>query len=211
MTLKEMKQKTFSLIEEYYPEVTGLAEDEDVKNKINGVVNQIQLDLMKYRKLNSKFTKNIDIITDKTISISDEITDCYQIKNIILTPNDTYTMPDENTIILNDDYVGTLDIYYYKYPTLVELNPEEVPVESETENENETETTETIPYDESFTFDLDPMLLEIMPYGIAADLLKMDMISGYGRYFAERYAEAKREIDSRRSAGMIFIDGGVDI
>ena len=27
-----------------------------------------------------------------------------------------------------------------------------------------------------------------MPYGIA-DLLKMDMISGYGRYFYERYME----------------------
>lgn len=206
MTLKDMKQKTFSLIEEYYPEVTGLAEDEDVKNKINGVVNQIQLDLMKYRKLNSKFTKVINITTDKNISISDEITDCYQIKNVILTPNDTYTMPDENTIVLNEDYEGTLDIYYYKYPALVELNPQDVQVESEGE-----ESTETIPYDEYFVFDLDPVLLEIMPYGIAADLLKMDMISGYGRYFAERYAEAKREIDSRRSAGMIFIDGGVDI
>lgn len=219
MTLKEIKQKTFSLIEEYYPEVTGLAEDEDVKNKINGVVNQIQLDLMKYRKLNSKFTKNISIITDKTISISEEITDCYQIKNVILTPNDTYTMPDENTIVLNEDYEGTLEIYYYKYPALVELNPTEqitnVVEETEgegTEEETEViENTETTNYDESFVFELDPVLLEIMPYGIAADLLKMDMISGYGRYFAERYAEAKREIDSRRSAGMIFIDGGVDI
>ena len=50
MTLKEMKIKAFSLIEEYYPNQTHYAEDEDVLNKINGVVNQIQLDLMKYRK-----------------------------------------------------------------------------------------------------------------------------------------------------------------
>ena len=48
MTLKEMKIKVFSLIEEYYPELSGLAEDEDVLNKINGVVNSIQTDLMKY-------------------------------------------------------------------------------------------------------------------------------------------------------------------
>ena len=33
MTLKEMKVNTFSLIEEYYPELKGLAEDTDVLNK----------------------------------------------------------------------------------------------------------------------------------------------------------------------------------
>ena len=204
MTLKDMKQKTFSLIEEYYPEVTGLAEDEDVLNKINGVVNQIQMDLMKYRKINETFSKLINIDTDKTIDIKSEISDCYQIKNIVLTPEDTYTMPDENTIILNDDYKGTIYIYYYKLPSLVELNPEEP--EDSVEPGEETES-----YDETFEFDLDPVLLEIMPYGIAADLLKMDMISGYGRYFREEYEARKNSIDTRRTSGMIFIDGGVDI
>lgn len=194
MTLKEMKQKTFSLIEEYYPEVTGLAEDEDVLNKINGVVNQIQMDLMKYRKINAKFTKEITSITSKEIAVNEDIENCYQIKNIILTPEGTYTMPDENTILLDDDYEGTVDIYYYKIPTEVELNPEN-------------ETT----YDESFEFELDPVLLEIMPYGIAADLLKMDMISGYGRYFREEYESRKNSIDTRKTSGMIYIDGGVDI
>lgn len=194
MTLKEMKQKTFSLIEEYYPEVIGLAEDEDVLNKINGVVNQIQMDLMKYRKINAKFTKEITSITSKEIVVNEDIENCYQIKNIILTPEGTYTMPDENTILLDDDYEGTVDIYYYKIPTKVELNPEE---------------TET--YDESFEFELDPVLLEIMPYGLAADLLKMDMISGYGRYFREEYESRKNSIDTRKTSGMIYIDGGVDI
>lgn len=198
MTLKEMKQQTFSLIEEYYPEVTGLAEDEDVLNKINGVVNQIQMDLMKYRKINAKFTKEITSITSKEIVVNEDIENCYQIKNIILTPEGTYTMPDENTILLNDDYEGTIDIYYYKLPTEVELNPEE-PAEGEDS------------YDETFEFELDPVLLEIMPYGIAADLLKMDMISNYGRYFREEYESRKNSIDTRKTSGMIYIDGGVDI
>ena len=198
MTLKDMKQKTFSLIEEYYPEVEGLAEDEDVLNKINGVVNQIQMDLMKYRKINTKFTKEITSITSKEIVVNEDIENCYQIKNIILTPEGTYTMPDENTILLDDDYEGTVDIYYYKMPTEVELNPEE-PAEGEDS------------YDETYEFELDPVLLEIMPYGIAADLLKMDMISGYGRYFREEYESRKNSIDTRRTSGMIYIDGGVDI
>jgi len=195
MTLKDMKQKTFSLIEEYYPEVTGLAEDEDVLNKINGVVNQIQMDLMKYRKINAKFTKEITSITSKEIVVNEDVENCYQIKNIILTPEGNYTMPDENTILLDDDYEGTIDIYYYKIPTEVELNPEETEID----------------YDESFEFELDPVLLEIMPYGIAADLLKMDMISGYGRYFREEYESRKNSIDTRKTSGMIYIDGGVDI
>ena len=198
MTLKDMKQKTFSLIEEYYPEVTGLAEDEDVLNKINGVVNQIQMDLMKYRKINAKFTKEITSITSKEIVVNEDIENCYQIKNIILTPEGTYTMPDENTILLDADYEGTVDIYYYKIPTEVELNPEE-PEQGEDS------------YDETYEFELDPVLLEIMPYGIAADLLKMDMISGYGRYFREEYESRKNSIDTRKTSGMIYIDGGVDI
>ena len=193
MTLKDMKIKTFSLIEEYYPEVTGLAEDEDVKNKINGVVNQIQLDLMKYRKTNKTHTKEITNETAKTIIINSEISDIYQLNKIVLEPSVEYDMPDDNTLVLPDDYEGTLKIYYYKYPTKVELTPE------------------SPTYDVTFTFDLDPVLLEIMPYGIAADLLKMDMISNYGKYFYDRYLEMKNNIDSRKSAGMIYIDGGVDI
>ena len=50
-----------------------------------------------------------------------------------------------------------------------------------------------------------------MPYGIAADLLKMDMISGYGRYFYERYMELKNGIDTRRTSGMVYAEGGCDI
>ena len=79
MTLKEMKIKTFSLIEEYYPEEKGLAEDEDVLNKINGVVNQIQLDLMKYRKINAYKTFNVTKEDSHIINLKKKISDLYQI------------------------------------------------------------------------------------------------------------------------------------
>lgn len=205
MTLKDMKIKTFSLIEEYYPEEAGLAEDEDVLNKINGVVNQIQDDLMKYRKINATYTKTINESVDKTITINTEISDIYQLNKIMLDPLVEYSMPDDNTLVLPEDYEGTLTIYYFKYPTKVLLDP---PTTIEVEGE-----AEPVPYDydEEFTFDLDDVLLEIMPYGIAADLLKMDMISNYGEYFYKRYLEMKNGIDSRKTGGMIFIDGGVDI
>ena len=61
-----------------------------------------------------------------------------------------------------------------------------------------------------YEFELDNILLSIMPYGIAADLLKMDMISGYGKYFYERYMELKQQIDTRVTTGIIQVEGGVD-
>lgn len=106
-------------------------------------------------------------------------------------------MPNDDTIILPEDYVGTFTIYYYKYPTLVEIS-----FDSEKERLDE---------DEDYEFELDPDILEIMPYGIAADLLKMDMISSYGRYFDERYRELKNTIDPRKSNSSIMICGGIDV
>lgn len=195
MTLKDMKIKTFSLIEEYYPSLAGFAEDEDVLNKINGVINQIQMDLMKIRKMNAVQAIEVGSDDSKTINLRNTISDLYQLRSIDIGSDVDYKIPNEDTIILPDDYTGTFNVYYYKYPSLVELQPAE------------TEPT----YDETFTFDLDADILEIMPYGIAADLLKMDMISNYGKYFYERYMEMKNAIDARRTAGMIMIDGGIDV
>lgn len=212
MTLKDMKIKTFSLIEEYYPELAGLAEDEDVLNKINGVVNQIQMDLMKLRKINAVKEIEIDSEDDKTINLKSAIDDLYQLRKIDIDVE--YSMPNEDILVLPEDYTGTFSVYYYKYPALVELEPEESttePSESELEEEESEEETETEPtYDETFTFDLDADLLEIMPYGIAADLLKMDMISNYGKYFYERYLEMKKGVDPRRTSVNVQIVGGVE-
>ena len=193
MTLKEMKIKVFSLIEEYYPNLKEMAEDEDVLNKINGVINQIQLDLMPYRKLTDNTTIEVAQDDDKTINLKDYIEDMYQLNKIVFNDAVSYDMPDDDTIILPEDYEGEFTIYYYKYPELVELEPS-------TEN-----------YDNTYEFELDNILLEIMPYGVAADLLKMDMISNYGRYFYERYLEMKNRIDSRKSNGIIAFEGGIDV
>lgn len=197
MTLKEMKIKTFSLIEEYYPAAKGMAEDEDVLNKINGIVNQIQMDLMKYRNIETSSEIEIDEDDDKVITLSDYIDGIYQIKSIHFNEVINYEMPNDNTLILPNDFVGTFTIYYSKYPRLVKVS-----FNNDDDRQKE---------DNTFNFELDSILLEIMPYGIAADLLKMDMISNYGKYFYERYLEMKQSIDSRRSKGIIQIGGGVDL
>jgi len=197
MKLKDMKVKVFSLIEEYYPSETTLAEDEDVKNKINGVINQIMMDLMPLRKLEASTEIEVEQNDDKKIDIKNYIDNLYQIDAIYFDDETDYEMLNSTTIKLPNDYAGTFTVYYYKFPELVKLT---------FDSENDSAA-----YDDKYTFELDDDILEVMPYGVAADLLKMDMISNYGQYFYNRYLEMKQRIDSRRTSGSIRITNGVDI
>lgn len=195
MTAKEMKIKTFSLIEEYYPEHKELADDQDVKYKVNGVINSIMLDLMKYRKIPAKYS--FEITKDKNVLKLNSIPDFYQLDTI---EDIEYKIMGNLEIIFNIEDIElpkTAEIYYYKYPKTMQLT-------------FESEDASAL-YDEEFEFEQELDILEIMPYGIAADLLKMDMISNYGRYFDEKYRELKQTIDSRKTKGIAIIVGGVDI
>ena len=201
MTAKEMKIKTFSLIEEYYPEKAELADDQDVIYKINGVINSIMLDLMKYRKIPTKYSYTLNE-NNKTLALS-SIPDFYQLNTI---PDIEYDVVGNFEIVFNTEDLKLpkeITIYYYKYPSLMDLTFEATSTQTKEEASAE--------YDESFEIELDLDLQEIMPYGIASDLLKNDMISGYGRYFYERYNELKGLIDSRKTQGMATISGGIDI
>lgn len=201
MTAKEMKIKTFSLIEEYYPERTELADDQDVIYKINGVINSIMLDLMKYRKIPAKYS--YELKEDNTSLALSSIPDFYQLNTI---PDIEYEVVGNYEIVFDIEdieFPKTINIYYFKYPELMDLEFEAT--ETQTEEEVSAE------YDETFELELEPDILEIMPYGIASDLLKNDMISGYGRYFYERYTELKGLIDSRKTQGMAMISGGIDL
>ena len=201
MTAKEIKIKTFSLIEEYYPERTELADDQDVIYKINGVINSIMLDLMKYRKIPEKYS--YELKEDNTSLALSSIPDFYQLNTI---PDIEYNVVGNIEIIFNTEDLELpkeITIYYYKYPSLMDLIFEATSTQTKEEVSAE--------YDESFEIELDLDLQEIMPYGIASDLLKNDMISGYGRYFYERYTELKGLIDSRKTQGMAIITGGIDL
>lgn len=197
MTAKEMKIKVYSLIEEYYPDSTVLAEDEDVIYKINGVINQIITELMQYRKINAKTEIEIGENDDKEINLKSYIDDLYQLNKIEISESVEYDMPDDETIILPDNFVGKIKVYYYKYPEQMKL----------TFNSDD----DSAAYDARFEFELDTDALEVAPYGIAADLLKMDMISNYGRYFYERYNEMKSLLRANNSKGTIIISGGYNV
>ena len=201
MTAKEMKIKTFSLIEEYVPSETSLVDDEDINYKINGAINSVMFELARIKKIPAKYTVKV---TKKNNSILiKDITDIFQL-NII--PDIQYEMIGDYELVfhLDDDVEEqVVNIYYYKYPEKMEL--EFTAEGSLTADEVSAE------YDESFEFELDDSVLEIMPYGIAADLLKQDMISGYGKYFYERYMELKQSLDTRVTNGAFIIDGGCEV
>ena len=198
MTAKEMKIKVFSLIEEYYPDQTLLADDQDVQYKINGAINQIQMDLMKYKKIPFKYKTTIK--KDNPVLLLNSIPNFYQLNKV---PNVEYEIIGDYEIKFNIEKDTNVEVYYYKLPELMDLTFEAT----------DTKTAEEVSaeYDESFEFELSAELQEIMPYGIAADLLKQDMISSYGKYFYERYLEMKNMIDSRKTISTATVTGGVDI
>jgi hypothetical protein len=63
----------------------------------------------------------------------------------------------------------------------------------------------------SYEFELSADCLEIMPYGIAGDLLKSDISSEYGAIYSQRYETMLQRLDPRYHMTSVYIEGGVSI
>lgn len=178
MNLGEMKQKVYSLIEEYNEDEENLTEDEDLATKMNSVVNQIQNEMARFKKIPAY--KTIQVKEGQEMNTTDIDADLYQLNIIKGIDYDVIN----DLVIFNEE--GTAKVYYYKYPTQIK---EDTP--------------------DTFTFELSTDVLEIMPYGIAGDLLKSDVSSNYGAVYTARYREMIKELDPRYSLGTAFIEGGI--
>ncbi len=192
MTLKDMKKKTLSLIEEIVdnpdePQIESLTNDPDIEAKLNYVINQIQYELSRIKKLPEYVEMEVekgDLISFNTIN-SRTGNEVYQID---ICRGIDYELKADGTIVkcLED---GILELEYYKYPTRID---------------------KTTP--DTFELELSDDVLEIMPYGIAADLLKSDVSNAYGNVYANRYENMKQELDTRYNTGYIeFCDDGMVI
>jgi hypothetical protein len=62
---------------------------------------------------------------------------------------------------------------------------------------------------DSYEFELSADALEIMPYGIAGDLLKSDVSTEYGTIYSTRYESMLQRLDPRYQMASIYIEGGV--
>ncbi len=186
MNLKEMKLKVLSLIEELNEKSPYLTDDPDIQAKINYVTNQILFELARIKKI-PKYVE-LEVSEGDRIDFADIEKECgYEVFQIKLFGGVANTPKADGTVykILES---GTAEIDCYVYP------------ESITGKTKDT-----------YEFELSADALEIMPYGIAADLLKSDVSAEYGNIYATRYESMKQMLDPRYTMPMITIEGGVNI
>lgn len=175
MNLGEVKKKALALIEELDNDNTTLTADEDIQKKLNYIVNQVQNELARFKKIPARQT--VEITADTLEYDLNNLELFYQVQVIRGLEAEIFG----TTAMFKE--VGTADVRYYRYPTQIDA---------------ETPDTQEL--------DLTIDLVEIMPYGIAADLLKSDVSNNYGQVYANRYQEMIQSLDPRHSLGSIYID-----
>lgn len=187
MTLLEMKKKVLGLIEELNPNSEYLTDDPDIATKINEVTNQILFELARMKKI----PKYVEMAVNEgdLIEFADIEKKCgYEIYQINIVRGVNYS-PKANGTILKILESGTIEIDVFVYPERI------------------TEKTK----DKAYEFELSNDALEIMPYGIAGDLLKSDVSTEYGTIYSTRYETMLQRLDPRYQMNSIYIDGGVSV
>ena len=179
MTLLEIKKKVLQLIEEI-SDNANLTDDPDIKAKLNSVINMVQFELARMKKIPAFVQREVkagEVVDMNTLE------NFYQLRLIRFTGD--CDLIENLATFLND---GTADIYYYRYPVAI--------------------TDET---PDTYEFELSLDALEILPFGVAGDLLKSDVSAQYGAIYSQRYESMLQRLDSRYSMGGISFEGGVDI
>lgn len=184
MTLKEMKEKVLGLIEELNPDSPLLTDDPDIATKINAVTNQIMFELARMKKI-PKYVE-MEVSKGDMVNFADIEKECgYEIYQIGVVCGVNYSAKANGTILKILES-GTAEIDVFVYPERI--------------------TSKT---KDSYEFELSPDALEIMPYGIAGDLLKSDVSTEYGTIYSTRYESMLQRLDPRYQTTSIYIEGGV--
>ena len=186
MTLSEMKEKVLALIEELNPNSEYLTDDPDISAKLEHVITQIMFELSRFKKIPDYVEMEVE---EGQLLRFEDITDetDYEVYQINLIRGVAYELKAQGTVIKILE-TGTAEIDYFRYPTRI------------------TEKNRA-----KYTFELSDDALEVMVYGVAADLLKSDISTDYGVIYEKRYKEMKSELDSRYAMVSVYIEGGVDI
>lgn len=187
MTLLEIKKKVLGLIEELNPDSELLTDDPDIATKINDVINQVMFELARLKKI-PKYVEMTVAEGDRVTFEDIEKESGYEVYQIALICGVTYT-PKANGTLFKFLESGTAEIDFFAYPERI------------------TEKTK----DKAYEFELSPDALEIMPYGVAADLLKSDVSAEYGKVYAERYEMMLQRLDPRYQVQSITFTGGVSV
>ena len=181
MTLREMKDRVLSLIEEVNPDSEYLTDDIDYQLKINYVVDMINHELARIKKIAAQDTTKVK--ENDEVNLYEEYPEFYRLKSISGVKYELF----ENIVTFKEN--GEATIRYYKYPKKID---------------NDTDM-------DTYKFENSMDVLEIMPYGIAADLLKSDVSAQYGRIYEQRYQQALQMLDIKSNEGSATIVGGIAI
>ncbi len=187
MTAEDMYQKVLSMIEEYNEDAEErLTDDEDIRAKMPSIINQKQTELAEIRKIHKNFEYEVSFEAGKSkLKVTKEELEeelsrkIFQIESVQDVAYDVIG----DTIIFTEE--GTADIYVSVYPLDI------------------TEDNE-----ESYKFEIDKNCLEILPYGVAGDILRSDISNAYGNKYTEEYQRLLNTLDPRLEAGSIRITGG---
>lgn len=185
MTLKEIKQKTLVLIEEYSPNGKQLTTDSDIENKMNPVVNQVMYELCRIKKI-PKYVE-MKATAGSVIDFETIGKECgYEIYQINAIKGVHCEEHGDGTIFkFLEDGTAKIDVFVF---------PESI----------------TAKTNDSYEFELSADVLEIMPYGIAADLLSTDVSSNY-KEFKQRYETMLSRLDTRNQLPTVRVTGGVAV
>ncbi len=182
-----MKQKVLALIEELNPQSEQLTDDPDIATKHNAVINQILFEMCRIKKI----PKYVEVaVEDGDLLTFDELETAVglPVYQLCLVGGVKHEIKAGGTVIKIRES-GTAEIEVYVYPERI------------------TETTK----DKAYEFEVTDDVLEVMPYGIAADLLKSDVSAEYGTVYATRYEQLKQMLDPRHAMNMVTIEGGITI
>lgn len=186
MTLNEMDKKVLSLIEELNADSEYLTDDPDIQAKKRYVTNQIMFELARVKKI-PKYVE-IEVNVGDKIDFATIEKECgYEVYQIDIVGGVKNVSKAQGTVykILES---GTAEVEFSVYPERI------------------TDATKG-----NYEFELSADVLEIMPYGIAADLLKSDVSAEYGTIYATRYESMKQSLDPRYHTGSVYIEGGVNV
>ena len=170
MTLSEMKKKVLALIEELNPNSEYLTDDPDISAKMEDVITQIMFELARFKKIPDYVELEVE---EGQLLRFEDITDetDYEVYQINMIRGVEYESKAQGTVIKMLEN-GTAEIEYFRYPTRI-----------------------TDKNREKYTLELSEDALEIMPYGVAGDLLKSDISTEYGVMYSRRYNEMIQQLD----------------
>ena len=184
MTLNEMDKKVLSLIEELNPDSEYLTDDPDIQAKKRYVTNQIMYELARIKKI-PKYVE-MEVSKGDIVEFADIEKECgYEVFQVNLFAG-VNNIPKASNTVFKILESGTAEIDVFVYPERI------------------TDTTKG-----TYEFELSADVLEVMPYGIAADLLKSDISAEYGSVYGTRYESMKQLIDPRYAMTSIYIEGGI--